>query len=300
MEEFEPIFDFKPLREFLVDKGYIVEQAKGYREICPEEVTVDSINRGEIEFTDEGIYVIGPGEDKQQVYLYKRDYHLEHFGKPRFHVCKCRTIEEFIANGRFREHYVRANSDPVPVRNIDNAYKEEMVDQLPLCQNCSNRIRQYGYVNSSQFVDLLRQARGCEEEPEVQEVDIFGYTKDWDNISRNYREFHEYACEECGLVIDDLFDRQYIHVHHMDGNKLNNKESNLRCLCLRCHAEVDERHWKNLTTGANGVIWKDFCKKYNNGIDEVFLVKNKVTQNELANYPYPMPMPDEDWDDITE
>ena len=261
-EEFEPIFDFMPLRNFLVDHGYIVEQAQGYREIRPEEVTVDAINNGEIEFTDEGIYVIGPGDERQQVYLYKRDYHLFNLGKPRFHICKCITIQTFISRGAFREHYVRANSDPVPVRDLDNDNEEKMVDELPLCKNCLAKIRAYGRINSSEFVEILRQARGQQDEPEVQEVDIFGYTRDWDRISREYREKHNYTCEECGLHIDNVFDRQYIHVHHIDANKLNNKESNLRCLCLRCHSEVDDIHRSNLRTGANRFIWESFDAAY--------------------------------------
>lgn len=261
-EELEPIFDFAPLRNYLIQNGYIVEQAQGYREIRPEEVTADAVNRGEIEFTDEGIYVVGPGDNRQQVYLYKRDYHLEMYGKPRFHICKCSTIEQFIAAGMFRDHYVRANSDPVPVNNIDIGYEEEMVDELPLCKNCLEKIGEYGRINSSEFVELLRQAKGDQGEPDVQEVDIFGYTRDWDKISKAYRESHDYTCEECGLHIDDLFDRQYIHCHHIDGNKLNNRESNLKCLCVRCHSRVDTNHTQNLTTGANRIIYEDFIKKY--------------------------------------
>lgn len=261
MEE-EPIYDFSSLRNYLVHLGYIVEQAQGYREIRPEEVTIDSINRGELEITPEGIYVIGPGNLRQQVFLYKRDYHLERYGKPRFHICKCTIINEFIESGGFRDHYVRANSDPVPVKNMDNRYREEEVDELPLCRYCLNQIRKYDNITSSEFVELLRQARADEEEPEVQEVDIFGYTRDWDYISKSYREAHNYTCEKCGLKIDDLFDRQYIHCHHKDANKLNNKEGNLQCLCLRCHSEVDEFHRQNLTTGANRIIYEDFIRKY--------------------------------------
>ena len=58
-ENIEPIYDFKALRDFLIAKGYIVEKGQAYREIRPEEVTVDAISKGEIEFTDEGIYVMG-------------------------------------------------------------------------------------------------------------------------------------------------------------------------------------------------------------------------------------------------
>ena len=36
-------------------------------------------------------------------------------------------------------------------------------------------------------------------------IDIFGYTRNWDEISRKYRESHDYTCERCGLKIDDIF-----------------------------------------------------------------------------------------------
>lgn len=261
-EELNPIYDFASLRQFLVENGYKVEQAQGYREIRPEEVTVDAVNRGEIEFTNEGIFVQGAGGERQQVYLYKRDYHLLQYGKPRFHICRCLTIEQFITAGMFRDHYVRANSDPVPVRNIDNGYEETMVDGLPLCRNCLDVIGGYGQISSSQFVELLKQAQGNEDNPEVQEVDIFGYTKDWEQISKVYKDAHDYTCEICGLKIDDPFDRQYIHCHHKNANKLNNNEENLQCLCIRCHSQVDDIHKKNLTTGANGIIYRDFVTKY--------------------------------------
>lgn len=262
MEE-EPIYDFAKLRQFLVNLGYIVKQAKGYREIRPEEISIDTINRGELEVTTEGIYVISPDGEKQQVFLYKRDYHLEKYGKPRFHICRCSTIDEFITSGGFRDHYVRANSDPVPVKNMDNRWEEVEVDNLPLCRYCMGKIRGYNDITSSDFVQILKEARGVDEEdPEVQEVDIFGYTRDWEEISRKYREAHNYTCERCGLRIDDVFDRQYIHCHHKDFNKLNNRKSNLECLCLRCHSEVDEFHKSNLTTGANRIIMEEFNLKY--------------------------------------
>lgn len=255
-----PIFDFQPLREFLVGRGYNVKQAQGYRPIKPEVITREQINRGSIDFTNEGIFVVdSKSGERYQVFLYKHDYHLNDYGNPRFHICKCRTIEEFIAGGRFRELYVRANTDPVPVRNLDYPYGTKMVSGLKLCQNCYDVIYNYGNVSSTDFVELLKQANGNQEE---HEVDIFGYTKDWETISRTYKEAHNYTCEGCGLRITNLFNRQYIHVHHIDGNKLNNKETNLRCLCLRCHASIDERHHKNLTTGANRHIWEAFMSEY--------------------------------------
>ena len=262
----EPIYDFNALREFLVHRGYIVEQAQGYRPFTPEVIDpMEEIRRGTMEFRDNGIFVIHPEtEEEQQIFLYKYDYRLAEYGKPRFHICKCKTIKDFIDKGLFRGHYVRANTDPVPVQNIDNDNREEMVSELPLCKNCLQKIREYGNINTSQFVEILREVNGVEdiEQQEEVEVDIRGYTREWEQISRAYREAHEYTCEKCGLRIDDTYDRQFIHCHHKDSNKLNNNENNLECLCLRCHSEVDDYHRLNLTTGANGIIFDDFNSKY--------------------------------------
>ena len=261
MEE-NPIYDFHALREFLIEKGYIVENASGYKEIKPEEVTIDAINKGQIEFEDNGIFVLNTNNEKIQVFLYKRDYRLKEFGKPRFHICKCDTINEFITWGLFKHHYVRANADPVPVFNMDDGYIEEMVDNLPLCKRCLEKITEYGKISSSEFVEILKQANAEVIGNNSIEVDIFGYTKDWERISREFRERHNYTCEECGLKIENVFDRQYMHVHHVDSNKMNNKVANLKCLCLRCHANKDDFHFKRLTTGANRIIWEAFNAAY--------------------------------------
>ena len=46
--------------------------------------------------------------------------------------------------------------------------------------------------------------------------------------TRNKKNF----CEFCGFI---PLHRCQLDVHHIDGNKLNNKESNLMTLCANCH-----------------------------------------------------------------
>ena len=53
-----------------------------------------------------------------------------------------------------------------------------------------------------------------------------------------------------------------MHVHHINGDKLNNNESNLKCLCLYCHAHVDNHHLKRLTSGANRFSYYTFIDRY--------------------------------------
>ena len=209
-------------------------------------------------FTSKGIFVKDSQGREHQVFLYKKDYRLQKYGKPRFHICKCQVIEEFINSGGFNAHYVRANSEPVPVINIDDNRRVVDVDSLPLCAYCSKLLANYG--DSTEFIETLRAANQTPQED--LEVDLFGYVRNWEQLSKAYREKQHYKCEKCGLEINNDYDKQYIHVHHVDGDKLNNHEDNLRCYCLYCHSSVDEHHKKRLRTGANRYTFNDFLDKY--------------------------------------
>lgn len=261
-EDEQPIYDFAPLKAFLEAHGYTIGNRAAYEPFTPEDITATDITNGTMSFTDDGIFVIGSDGHERQVFLYKKDYHLERYGKPRFHICKCATIEEFISVGLFKQHYVRANSEPVPVIDLDDSRKLKTISGLPLCSNCKQKMKQVIVKNSTNFVELLQSANDQTDQEDV-EVDIFGYTRDWETISRAYREKKNYTCERCGLEITDTYDRQYVHVHHKDGNKLNNNENNLQCLCLYCHAHVDDHHLQRLTTtDAKRHEYEYFVNKY--------------------------------------
>ena len=262
MAEEEPIYKFEGLKKLLASKGYIVEEAKGYREIENVEVELDDV-RNNMEFTDEGILLNDDvTKSRQQIFLYKRDYHLERYGKPRYHTHKCEVIQDFINKGRFHD-YRRANTESVMVRDMDDGYIDKKVSCMKLCAYCAKMAINYQGQDSSDFVELLKQAKDAEVSlKKKEEVDIFGYTKDWEKISSEFRESHNYTCEECGITIDDPFDRQFIQVHHINGDKTDNNPKNLRCLCIKCHANVDSTHKKNFNRGANAILLDDFKRKY--------------------------------------
>jgi 5-methylcytosine-specific restriction endonuclease McrA len=258
----EPIFDFAPLKQFLTERGYIIGTRSAYEPFVPEEVQAADVTSGKMDFRDDGIFVIDDNGVEHQVFLYKKDYRLKTYGKPRFHICKCQVIDDFINRGRFKEHYVRANTDTVPVVDLDNDSVTKQIKDLPLCRYCQKKISEDYGKTSSDFVEMLKSAKDSEQPEENLELDIFGYTKNWPEISLAIREKHNYTCENCGLHLDDAYARYYMQVHHQDGNKLNNSESNLKCLCLRCHAAVDANHTKKLTTNANGIMYRDFIERY--------------------------------------
>ena len=138
MEE-KAIYHFQGLKKLLIQKGYRIGEAEPWRKIDSEEVRLGD---GKLDFNDNGIFLIDDDGIKRQVFLYKRKYHLQRYGKPRYHVCKCSTIEEFL-NGNDIPEYRRANTASVKVLNWDDNNREETVDRLPLCKNCATKLYKY-------------------------------------------------------------------------------------------------------------------------------------------------------------
>lgn len=266
MAEEKPIFDFTSLKRYLNSIGIQVGEAVNtYRAVKPGDVTINGIKGGQYTFRDDGIYINLPNGERQQIFLYKGKYHLKNYGKPRMHIRKCSTIQEFIDSGSFRKEYRHANTESVPVVDMDNDDNEVIIDGLPLCRNCAAQLinEEKGIViDSNSFVALLKATRNANDEEENIDVDIFGYTKGWEKISKDYRSQHNYTCEKCGLHITNKWDYRFMHVHHIDGDKTNNEPSNLQCLCVRCHSQVDETHKMNFSVGANKIILDEFNSKY--------------------------------------
>lgn len=264
-EEPQPMVTFEAFTKSLRRRGYIVKAAKdAYREIDSEEVSLREIEEGSMVFEDGGIFVNLPDGSRQQVFLYKRSYRIADYGKPRYHTCKCEVIDSFLKSDGSIPEYRKANTMPVRVIDRTDMNKDKEVNDLPHCRYCSHlEGGKYDRLTSNEFAEILRKAHE-NDEPQPQgdvKVDIFGYTEDWQEVSRNYREKMDYTCEECGVKVD-LMDGEFMHVHHVSGNKIDNRESNLRCLCIKCHSEVDARHVKNFSRRSQQNLIREFLEKY--------------------------------------
>ena len=117
-------------------------------------------------------------------------------------------------------------------------------------------------MNSSEFAEILRNAASANEPPKPKvEVDVNGYTKDWQMISSSFREKHSYTCDKCGIQVSPL-DSAFMNVHHKNGDKTDNRPNNLQCLCIKCHSEVDTTHIHNFSTQSKRLLIKLFLEKY--------------------------------------
>lgn len=268
-ENDKPIHQFDGLKNLLKRKGYLVEKATGYRVVENKDVDLNNL-RNNIEFTPEGIFLKDSNEgSRQQIFLYKLAYHLHYRGridKPRFHIRKCEIIQSFINSGRFKAEYRRANTNRVMVKDMDDGNKEKYIDDLPLCKNCLkmalNAPDAHAGMTSSEFVKILEQAEDAPGVNKVVEVNNLGFTKDWNHVKLAHLESKEYRCEKCGVQISDPFDYPFMDVHHKDGNRANNKKSNLRCLCIECHSTINSEHRKQFDTRAKKLMIEEFREKY--------------------------------------
>jgi len=65
------------------------------------------------------------------------------------------------------------------------------------------------------------------------------YPSNWKEIAERIKRKNNYRCERCGVKDShNPKDGNLLSIHHMDGNKSNNEDWNLICLCQRCHLHM--------------------------------------------------------------
>jgi hypothetical protein len=75
------------------------------------------------------------------------------------------------------------------------------------------------------------------------------YSINWENISKRFRESKNWVCESCGM--DCKNNKEFLHTHHIDGNRNNNDNTNLKALCRNCHAKQPGHEHLDLITAIN-------------------------------------------------
>ena len=72
------------------------------------------------------------------------------------------------------------------------------------------------------------------------------YSNNFNDISKKLKEKLGWKCQSCGFILNNNGMKQYLHAHHINGQKNDNREENLKIICLKCHAEEDGHgHMKN-------------------------------------------------------
>lgn len=263
------MYDFAHLKEF-VKKRYGVDPDAVTSTFQPiiHRMTREELGK-RVRLTRTGIiYTDDDGvERKGFLYIgkgYSRPYRDSYTGLdsivPRFHTCRCQKIEEQISNGRYDGHYVFADTQ------VEMSEHDGTTISPLLCSHCQNIMPQLPQrIDTIAFEKILRDddlrtGRFREAQlPKVVSITDSGYTPDWAEKSRSYRECKGFKCETCGIQLNLSYaEGYYLQTHHKNANRSDNRDINLKCLCVLCHANVDEHHKHNYRTGMNQKLVAEF------------------------------------------
>jgi len=163
----------------------------------------------------------------------------------RVHVAECSIIQLMREKGRLKRYDVISRIDgSFPVFGYDTEGEVEGGTDLEACKNCL-KILNYKGCNTqaeainrqvfdnfsfSQFFETY--SSYFKSLPAKIAKSSTNYTDDWYSISSKLRNELDYKCEQCN--VDLHADKTLLHTLHLNGNKANNKRSNLKVLCADC------------------------------------------------------------------
>jgi hypothetical protein len=192
-----------------------------------------------------------------RVLLYIRDVPIfgDRESEPRYHLSNCSTLKEMRERKRFNSRYVvSTRTDGIFNLNmIKGANTATKLTRLAVCQNCLGFLSFNGFrmywgrpqrtraVRSFSLGEFFQQyPRSLHTQAPKYNSDnapLNIYSPDFERVSKVVRAAAGYRCESCEVGLSLEAHKRFLHTHHIDGDKSNNDISNLKALCLVCHAK---------------------------------------------------------------
>ena len=179
---------------------------------------------------------------------------------PKYHLVECTTLYQMRAAGRFNRYIVSSNKDgKFRVRPMTPNYRREQDEMNAVLLPCKHCLKKLGRDDSrpeefdladffathaSTFRSLPRYTPGT--------IGAGEYTSDWHKVSTRIRDRAGWKCQECSVNCSNH--KELLHVHHIDGNKGNNRTRNLKALCICCHAKQPMHGGMGVSSEARRII----------------------------------------------
>ena len=191
----------------------------------------------------------------------------------KYHIYKCTTISNMFNSGRKHRYKINSRDDGTFYYTFTdyNGYVLKTVEnqKLNICKNCLKKFLYKNYVSDSDVAnfnlkDFHKQNKNffdfdtsSMEKGEYAKANV--YSRKWTEISNQIKSKRDYSCEECGWRPKNSYEKRFIHTHHQNGDKTNNRDDNLKVLCIKCHSNVDIYH-KRIKSSSN---YKEFLSLIN-------------------------------------
>jgi len=200
-----------------------------------------------------------------RILLYIRDINVSNgrysqgSNLPKFHVSWCKTLNHMHEDKRFDRYVLSTRTDGIFEIRKTGKYSNDVTttnESLDVCKNCLDKLHFEGYSHGSNkirndqifrtftinkfFEKFPRSPLNLKPKPRYTSAtaptDV--YPANFGEITERTREKSGWKCEECGMVLDHPELRRYLHTHHINGRKHDNKDENLQALCIACHADL--------------------------------------------------------------
>ena len=157
---------------------------------------------------------------------------------PKFHIFECNTLQTMRKKNRGHRYKKasRTNGAFWMIRAEGKGYSH-----LDICMNCLNahngiyESQNGDNFDIKQYLELSIQHI----QPITQKQDMTtipnSYAHNWDVISSESKQDYQWICQECFYDLSDC--KKYLHTHHINADRANNKPENLKVLCIACHAQ---------------------------------------------------------------
>lgn len=220
----------------------------------------------DIVLAPDGIFV-ELADQMQQGYLYNKYHNISRFGYPKAHLMACSVIQKQQKNGYFEGHYYWSNLPKAKV--VDKQTDRQSRGHLAVCKFCVKLLeglQEEAPLSIDEF-HAQQVAHCATHQPQLQPMKVgrHGYSNNWQQISSSHRANKNYTCQKCKFTAHDKEDQKFIHVDHIDGNKMNNRSNNLQVLCILCHSKKDDLHQKNFSKGNGKIALNKFLRKHKGG-----------------------------------
>lgn len=249
--------------------------------ITPEEVGALATKGIEIPLQDVEVLNDGTFTYKgRRVVVYIRDitsYKDDHT-MPKFHLAMCETLLTMKNEGRYEKRYVVATREDglFRIQKIqDNRVISSTDEKLIVCQNCLHGLHYKGFNRNEKparkskflqefsvnvfFEEFIRSTLWATPDYDSAHAPTNVYSVDFYKVAKAIKEQRGYICEDpkCRRNLSKPGHEKFLHAHHIDAAKHDSRSSNIKLLCIHCHARAfNHQHMRDTKD------YKEYCKLF--------------------------------------